>query len=43
MNKIKVFHVEDYKIMRDGIRHVLSLEDSVQIVGDAKNGGFKTV
>ena len=38
MNKIKVFHVEDYKIMRDGIRHLLSLEDSVQIVGDAKNG-----
>ncbi|WP_276370931.1 response regulator transcription factor [Chryseolinea sp. H1M3-3] len=36
--KIKVFHVEDYKIMRDGIRHLLNLDDEIEIVGEAKNG-----
>lgn len=35
---IRVFHVEDYKIMRDGIRHMLALDDEIQIVGEAKNG-----
>src|SRR5688572_6848106 len=36
--KIKVFHVEDYKIMRDGIRHLLSLDSDIELVGEAKNG-----
>lgn len=36
--KIRVFHVEDYKIMRDGIRHLLNLDDDIEFVGDAKNG-----
>jgi len=38
MKPIKVFHVEDYKIMRDGIRHLLAMDGEVQIVGEAKNG-----
>ena len=36
--KINVFHVEDYKIMRDGIRQLISLVDDIEIVGEAKNG-----
>jgi DNA-binding NarL/FixJ family response regulator len=35
---IKVFHVEDYKIMRDGIRFLLGQDDEIEIVGEAKNG-----
>jgi DNA-binding NarL/FixJ family response regulator len=38
MAKIKVFHVEDYKIMRDGIRQLLSLDSNIELVGEAKNG-----
>ena len=38
MKRIKVFHVEDYKIMRDGIRHLLSLNTEIEIVGEAPNG-----
>jgi DNA-binding NarL/FixJ family response regulator len=36
--KIDVFHVEDYKIMRDGIRHLLSQDPEINIVGEAQNG-----
>jgi DNA-binding NarL/FixJ family response regulator len=38
MGKIKVFHVEDYKIMRDGVKHLLLLDPEIEIVGEAKNG-----
>jgi DNA-binding NarL/FixJ family response regulator len=38
MAGIKVFHVEDYKIMRDGIKYLLSLDPDIDIVGEAKNG-----
>lgn len=38
METIKVFHVEDYKIMRDGIRQLLSMNPDISIVGEAKNG-----
>lgn len=38
MDKIKVFHVEDYKIMRDGIRKLLADDPDIEIIGDAKNG-----
>jgi DNA-binding NarL/FixJ family response regulator len=34
---IRVFHVEDYKIMRDGVRHLLNLDEDIEIVGEAKN------
>jgi DNA-binding NarL/FixJ family response regulator len=37
-SKIKVFHVEDYKIMRDGIRYLLSQDPDIELVGDARNG-----
>ena len=38
MAAIKVFHVEDYKIMRDGIRHLFSDDADVEVVGDSSNG-----
>jgi len=34
---IKVFHVEDYKIMRDGIKHLLGQDREIEMVGEAKN------
>ena len=37
MAAIKVFHVEDYKIMRDGIKQLLLLDPDIEIVGEAKN------
>ncbi|MGC4036607.1 MAG: response regulator transcription factor [Chitinophagaceae bacterium] len=37
-NKIKVFHLEDYKIMRDGIRRLLSGDEQIEVVGEAKTG-----
>jgi DNA-binding NarL/FixJ family response regulator len=36
--KIRVFHVEDYKIMRDGIRYLLNSDPDIEIVGEARNG-----
>ncbi len=35
--KIKVFHVEDYKIMRDGVKHLLSRDTDITMVGEASN------
>jgi DNA-binding NarL/FixJ family response regulator len=37
-DRIKVFHVEDYKIMRDGVRALISLDNDIEIVGDACDG-----
>jgi len=36
--KIKVFHVEDYKIMRDGIRYLLNHDPDIEVVREARNG-----
>ncbi|SKC58164.1 response regulator [Ohtaekwangia koreensis] len=36
--KIKVFHLEDYKIIRDGIRFLLGHDESIEVVGEAKLG-----
>lgn len=38
MKKIRVFHVEDYKIMRDGVHQLLLMDPEITIVGEAKNG-----
>lgn len=38
MDKIRVFHLEDYQIMRDGIRRLLSDDPTVIIVGEADTG-----
>jgi DNA-binding NarL/FixJ family response regulator len=35
MAAIRVFHVEDYKIMRDGIRHLFSVDPDIEIVGES--------
>jgi DNA-binding NarL/FixJ family response regulator len=37
-DRIKVFHLEDYKIMRDGIKFLLSQDDSIAVVGEARKG-----
>jgi DNA-binding NarL/FixJ family response regulator len=37
-SKIKVFHVEDYKIIRDGIRYLLTQDPEIEVIGEAKNG-----
>jgi len=36
--KIRIFHLEDYKIIRDGIRFLLSQDPELEVVGDAKHG-----
>jgi DNA-binding NarL/FixJ family response regulator len=36
--RIRVFHVEDYKIMRDGIKTMLVQDNEIDYVGEAKNG-----
>lgn len=38
VRKIRVFHVEDYKIMRDGVKHLLSQESDIEVVGSVRNG-----
>lgn len=34
--RIKVFHLEDYKIIRDGIRFLLAQDEQLNVVGEAK-------
>lgn len=36
--KIRVFHLEDYKIMRDGVKFLLSQDESIEVVGEARQG-----
>jgi DNA-binding NarL/FixJ family response regulator len=36
--KINVFHLEDYKIIRDGIKFLLSQDPEINIVGEADRG-----
>jgi DNA-binding NarL/FixJ family response regulator len=36
--RIRVFHIEDYKIVRDGIKFLLSQDPQINIVGDAPHG-----
>lgn len=37
-DRIRIFHLEDYKIIRDGIRFLLSQDQDMQVVGDARYG-----
>jgi DNA-binding NarL/FixJ family response regulator len=37
-DSIKVFHLEDYKIMRDGIKFLLSQDGNIRVVGEARTG-----
>lgn len=37
-DRIKVFHLEDYKIMRDGIKFLLSQDPGIVVVGEARKG-----
>jgi DNA-binding NarL/FixJ family response regulator len=36
--KIRVFHLEDYTIIRDGIRFLLSQDPEIELVGEATQG-----
>lgn len=36
--RIKVFHLEDYRIIRDGIRFLLSQDPDINLVGEAAQG-----
>jgi len=36
--KIRVFHLEDYKIMRDGVKFLLSQDQNITVVGEARQG-----
>lgn len=36
--KIKVFHLEDYRIIRDGVRVMLGNDPYIEIVGEAERG-----
>jgi DNA-binding NarL/FixJ family response regulator len=38
VNKIKVLIVDDHAIMRDGIRALLSVNDDIEVVGEASEG-----
>jgi len=38
MGKVKILVVDDHAIMRDGIRALLSLDDDLEIVGEASEG-----
>ncbi len=38
MGKIKILIVDDHAIMRDGIRALLSIDDNIEIVGEAPEG-----
>jgi DNA-binding NarL/FixJ family response regulator len=35
-DQIRLFHLEDYKIVRDGIKFLLSQEEDILVVGEAK-------
>lgn len=35
MDKIKVLLVDDHQVVRDGLRHMLALEEDIQVVGEA--------
>lgn len=37
-DRIKVFHLEDYKIMRDGIKFLLTQDSNITVVGEARSG-----
>lgn len=36
--RINVFHLEDYKIIRDGVKLLLSQDHNINVVGDAQKG-----
>lgn len=38
MSKIKILVVDDHAMMRDGIRALLSLQDDIELVGEASEG-----
>jgi DNA-binding NarL/FixJ family response regulator len=37
-NRIKVFHLEDYKIMRDGVKFLLAQDQEIDVIGEARRG-----
>jgi DNA-binding NarL/FixJ family response regulator len=39
MNKIRVAIADDHRLFREGLRRLLELENDIEIVGEAKDGG----
>lgn len=37
MDKIRVLLVDDHQVLRDGLRHMLALEDDIEVVGEASS------
>jgi DNA-binding NarL/FixJ family response regulator len=37
MQRIRVFHVEDYQIMRDGMKHLLERDEEIDVIGSGKD------
>jgi len=37
-DRIKVFHLEDYKIMRDGVKFLLTQDKDITVIGEARKG-----
>lgn len=35
MDKIKVMLIDDHQVVRDGLRHMLALEEEIEVVGEA--------
>lgn len=38
LKRIRVFHLEDYKIIRDGIKFLLTQDKEIEMTGEAKSG-----
>lgn len=38
MNKIKIMLVDDHTMVREGLKHALSSEDNIEIIGEASSG-----
>src|SRR4030042_536849 len=38
MNKVKVLIVDDHAIMRDGVRALLTVNEDIEVVGEASEG-----
>lgn len=37
MNKIRIYHIEDYRIIRDGIKFLLTQDPDLELVGSSSN------
>lgn len=38
MRKVSVLIADDHALMREGLRKILSMEDNIDVAGEAQNG-----